>query len=226
MLVGDKSKPDERISLQLFDVHQQSRVRDTGQHKRQGASRYTPGATSLLRVSISEPGVIVQVSTAMTGYAVLFDGWPNEAMFGRHRDFTILTVPWYVSWGHSAKKPRLQILKDTGNGAIRLAIFCPPRRRHPESSQASFLLRREKHFIHYSARYTVAIKDDSGTLPSDTIDAWKGVSPNEANFLDLSVGGGETGQSNEVQIEFKEEAGKQMRPPCKYFCCTPASIWR
>lgn len=171
-------------------------------------------------------GSLYRFQQAMTGYAVLFDGWPNGAMFGRHRDFTILTVPGYVSWGHSAKKPRLQILKDTGNGAIRLAIFCPPRRRHPESSQASFLLRREKHFIHYSARYTVSIKDDSGTLPLDTIDAWKGVSPNEANFLDLSVGGGETGQSNEVLIEFKEEAGKQMRPPCKYFCCTPASIWR
>lgn len=163
-------------------------------------------------------GSLYRFQQAMTGYAVLYDGWPNEISFAR-QDVGFFNLPKEITWGHSAKKPRVQILRDTGNGATRLAIFSPPKRRHPESSQTSFQLSEGKHRFTYNAMsnsdrwHVVGIMDDSWTLPSDTIDEWKGVSPNEGNFLDLSMGGVQTGKSSKTNFFFKEEAGKLMWLP-------------
>lgn len=165
-------------------------------------------------------GSLYRFQQAVTGYAVLYDGWPHEIGFGR-RDLGLLKLPKEIHWGHTARKPRVQILRDTGNGAIRVAIFSPPRRRHPESSQTTFQLIQGKHRFTYHAMsnseegYVVGITDDSWTLPSDTIDEWTGVSPNEGNFLDLSIGGVKAGKSSKTMFYFKEESGKLIRLPSR-----------
>lgn len=155
-------------------------------------------------------GSLHRFQRAMTGFDVLFDGWIRDIMFGR-QDFGFIKFPNQLHWGRSAVHARVQILRDTGTGATRVAIFSPPSRRHPEGSQTSFQLSQAKHCVHYYSRSSVAITDDSSTLPSDTIDAWRGVSPNEGNFLDLGTGGGGTGKSNKVFFYCKEQSGKQKR---------------
>jgi len=164
-------------------------------------------------------GSLYRFQQAMTGYTVVYDGWPHMAVFGR-QDVGFLNLPTGIFWGHTARQPRVQILRDTSNGAIRVAIFSPPRRRHPNPSQTSFELSQRNRFTYYAMNnsekwHGVGITDDSSTLPSDTIDEWKGVSPNEANFLDLSIGGGKTGKSNKTTFYFKDESGKQIRLPSR-----------
>lgn len=165
-------------------------------------------------------GSLHRFQRAMTGFDVLFDGWIRDIMFGR-QDFGFIKFPDQLHWGRSAVHARVQILRDIGTGATRVAIFSPPSRRHPDGSQTSFQLSQAKHCIHYFSRSSVAITDDSSTLPSDTIDAWRGVSPNEGNFLDLGIGGGGTGKSNKVFFYCKEQSGKQKR----FSSCNRAPSW-